>query len=107
MENPSNFENTVSGGARVSGTLGQFSIDFKGTLTKVSKDSYSFEGTYQFRDGYDFDLRLIDSDGLRSSSGSNDVRMVRIYQLFSGEGNNFNITSEKKSYNISDATIKN
>jgi len=65
-----NVKFEILGGARSSGTLGGFTITFKGLLTKDSDDpkKWVFEGTMDFYDEWDFDLD-VNGDKVRSISG--------------------------------------
>jgi hypothetical protein len=88
----------ISGAVGTAGTLGQFTIEISGMLTKTSEGGYSFEGGYVFRDTYDFDVRLFDTKGLRSSQGEDAVRKARFFQLVTGEGDDFDVRSVRIPY---------
>jgi RHS repeat-associated protein len=106
-DNKLNFVMTSpSGMAGTPGTLGQFRTKFEGILTKESETKYSFNGTVQYLDKYDFDPRWIDTEGLRSSDGESKVRQVRAYQLLSGSGTDFQVESAKINYKESGEVAK-
>lgn len=48
---------SVSGKAGTQGTLGQFTINFEGILMRGEDNEWSFEGTMQFYDKWDFDKK--------------------------------------------------
>lgn len=93
------YNTIISGGAKASGTLGQFSIEISGTLTRTSKNGYSFEGEFSFYDEYDFDVRVFNLKDLRSRSGESAVRKARLFQILTDKGRDFIINSEKIPYN--------
>ena len=91
----------ITAGVETAGTLGEFSVSIIGTLLKTGNNSYIFEGTSSIYDEYDFDPRFFDLSGLRSDEGETAVRKARLYQLVTGLGDDFIITSKKRPLNIS------
>jgi RHS repeat-associated protein len=81
------------------GTLGQFNVIFEGTLLKLSDTDYQFTGTFRVMDRWDFDVRLFKSTGeMRSPNGGKEVTKVAVFQAVTGNGADFNITSEPQPY---------
>jgi hypothetical protein len=92
------FNSSISAGVDSKGTLGEFTINFNGTLTRTGDDSYSFEGTYSFYDRYDFNPRWFALDGLRSKSGESKVKQVKLFQNVTGNGEDFDVNSKEHPY---------
>lgn len=96
---------------RSAGTLGQFTIKIEGKLTKTGENTYSFEGTKKYIDTWDFDpnWNIFDASSSRPSSGSSGgdsgsegiVRKVKTFQVFTGVGDDFEISSEALDYSDS------
>ncbi|MEN0050189.1 MAG: hypothetical protein AAF806_24200 [Bacteroidota bacterium] len=91
------FTQTIAGGANSKGNLGQFTIMFEGTITKISSNTYSFSGDYQFSDGYDFDVKAFNR-GLRSIQAQWRTRLAKTYQLTTRDGADFSVSSPKIHY---------
>ncbi len=72
---------SVNGKAATNGTLGTFTILFEGELTRGEGGEWSFTGTMQFYDEWDFDKK---KDGIRSKSSEGATKAAREY--LTGEG---------------------
>ena len=84
---------SMQGGATTGGTLGRFTINLTGTITIDKKDAskWTFEGTMQFNDTWDFKTNAVtDKDLQRSDWG--DIQTKIGDKVLPGQG--FNITSE-------------
>ncbi|WP_147415982.1 RHS repeat-associated core domain-containing protein [Ulvibacterium marinum] len=81
---------SVSGKAGTQGTLGQFTINFEGVLTRSSEDDgeWSFEGTMQFFDKWDFDKK---KNGGRTQGSETATDVGRMFL----PGKGFDILSPK------------
>ncbi|WP_299627680.1 DUF6443 domain-containing protein [uncultured Tenacibaculum sp.] len=82
------IKQSVLGQTRSPGTLGRFTIIFEGDLTKDDDGkNWSFEGTMQFYDIWDFDKK---KDGVRSESSEFMAKIGRTYLI----GDGFEVFSE-------------
>ena len=79
---------SVSGKAGTQGSLGQFTINFEGILTRGDDKEWSFEGTMQFYDKWDFDKK---KDGGRTSGSETATQIGRLFL----PGKGFDIYSPK------------
>ncbi len=79
---------SVSGKAGTQGSLGQFTINFEGILTRGDGKEWSFEGTMQFYDKWDFDKK---KDGKRTSGSETATQIGRLFL----PGKGFDIFSPK------------
>lgn len=71
-----NVQLSVSGKAGTQGTLGQFTINFEGVLTKSDDGEWSFEGTMQFYDKWDFDEK---KENGRTSGSETATQVGRLF----------------------------
>ena len=84
---------SIQGAATTGGTLGRFTISLKGKITFDKKDAskWTFQGTMQFSDTYDFKTNPVtDKDLQRSEWGDIQTKIGKKY--LSGEG--FTVTSD-------------
>ncbi len=79
---------SVSGKAGTQGSLGQFTINFEGILTRGDDKEWSFEGTMQFYDKWDFDKK---KEGGRTSGSETATQIGRLFL----PGKGFDIYSPK------------
>ena len=66
---------SVSGKSGTQGTLGQFTINFEGILTRGDNKEWSFEGTMQFYDKWDFDKKDIGKRTVGSETATDVGRL--------------------------------
>ena len=70
-----NINTTGWGGARTNGSLGNFTIHYKGTLTVKQDGTWAFQGTMYFTDYWDFDPKAFGTSG-RSTAGELKTRVA-------------------------------
>ncbi len=73
------YTSLVQALSRASGTLGQFTIQFKGRITKTSENDWSFSGTMTYTDTWDFDSHEGNDQSIRGNSAERDVSLARKY----------------------------
>ena len=85
---------SVTGKTRTHGTLGRHSVNFNGTLTKDTEDEtkWSFTGTMNFTDGWDFDKK---KDGVRSEDSEFFTSIGRAFL----DGQGFDVTTDSININ--------
>jgi len=84
----------VQGAALTGGTLGRFTIQLEGKITvdKGDASKWSFEGSMQFKDRWDFETNPVNNNDLqRSDWGNTQTEFAR--KNLPGQG--FDISSEK------------
>jgi len=88
-----NIVRFIEGGALTGGTLGRFTIKFEGNITIDANDSrkWSYSGTSQISDTYDFDPEnKLDGGIERSDWGNQQTKIASLYL----PGKKFDITSD-------------
>jgi RHS repeat-associated protein len=97
---------SIEGGASTGGTLGRFTISLTGKITFDNKDAskWTFEGTMQFNDTWDFKTSPVSPKELQRSAWG-DLQTKLGGKYLPGEG--FQVSSEimKVKQNSSDATF--
>ncbi len=89
----------INAQAATSGTLGQFTVIGKGTYTQGEMNTWSFSGTMEFFDIYDFNLETNEETAARESNtgvgrSEEAQEQVQLANTFL-PGENFEVTSEK------------
>ena len=84
---------SIQGGATTGGTLGRFTTSLTGKITIDKKDvtKWTFEGTMQFNDIWDFKTNFVTNKDLQRSEWG-DIQTKLADKYLPGQG--FNITSE-------------
>jgi FlaG/FlaF family flagellin (archaellin) len=86
-----NINLNITGAALNSGTLGRFRIEFNGILNK-QEENWTFKGTMQFNDVWDFKTKKTDKGDVERSEAGNFMTMIGDMYL---PGKGFKINSEK------------